>query len=836
MAISKKAGRLPAREDAAEHEQAARRLAVQQAASRVLVEAATVDEAVSEILRNIATLLDWPLAAYYLLDGDADQLRCRSLWVSDELARAELVEVVRAETLARGVEPAGQALAHGEAVWLEDAPASGGARARLLTGAGLRAVAAFPVCAGAEIMGVIELYARDARPPDEEVRRMMAAIGHQICQALRRAEAQRRMAESEAHKAAVIAAALGAIVTVDARGRILELNPAAERLFGRAGVAMAGQPAVDCFCPPDGAPLASMLAGTAPAPAGAVEVAVRGPGGAEIPVALAIARTGEDPPCFTLYLNDLRRQARALAELRSSRDELGQILGALPYGVTVQDARGQIIYANQAAALASGVSSTAEMLAIPSEAAAARFEIWDENGRPLGFEELPGQQALSGSPRERLVRFRMRSPAPGLAQEPAEDRWAEVKAIPIGDGDGQVRYVVSVFQDVTAQRRAQRWQRLFAEANATLASAPDQGAILDGLANLLVGWMADVCAIDMRAPDGSIRRAAMARARGDRPLGGEPALARLGELSEGRPRLVDGADAAAAGLHSALLLPLCARGAVFGAVLLGTAGRAAVYGAVDLAEAEDFGRRLSISIDNLRLYREARDALSAREDLLAIVSHDLRNPLGVVLASSALLLKSSLPPEREERARRQVEAIQRAGHRMNRLIRDLLDFASIQGGGLSITRRPHDVAALVGEMVEVQRPLAAQKSQHLIDDAAALTLSVSCDHDRVIQVFSNVVGNAIKFTPEGGTVRVGATADGDFIRFTVTDTGPGIAADQLDSIFDRYVQAKRRNRDGIGLGLSIARGIVEAHGGRIWAESGPSGSSFSFTLPAAVTP
>jgi PAS domain S-box-containing protein len=832
MAISKQAGRLSAEEDgagdAAEREQAARRLAVQQAASRVLVEAATVDEAVSEILRSTATMLDWQLGAYYLLDRDADQLCCRSVWVSDDLARADLVEVVRGATLARGAELAGQALARGEAIWLDDAPASGGARAPLLTAAGLRTAAAFPVCAGTEIMGVIELYACAARPADEEVRRMMAAIGHQICQALRRAEAQRRMAESEAHKAAIIASALGAIVTVDGRGRILELNPAAERLFGRAGVAMAGQPAVACFSARGAELVARVLAGTAAPPQGAVEMGARGPGGAEIPVAVAIARTGEDPPCFALYLNDLRGQARALAELRSSRDELGQVLGALPYGVTVQDAEGRMIYANEAAVLANGLASTSEMLAIPIEAAVARFEIWDESGRRLQLEDLPRQQALSGSPREQLVRFRARS-------SPGEDRWAELKAIPIDDGEGRVRYVVTVFQDVTAQRRAQRWQRLFAEANATLASSLDQGAILGGLADLLVSSMADVCAVDMRAPDGSFRRAAFARAGapGERALGAPPALASVGELSDGRAQLVEGAQAAAAGLDSALVLPLSARGAVFGVVLLGTAGRAAAFGAGDLAEAEDFGRRLSISIDNIQLYREARDALSAREDLLAIVSHDLRNPLGVVLASSALLLKSSLPPEREERARRQVEAIQRAGHRMNRLIRDLLDFASIQGGGLSITRRPHDVATLVGEMVEVQRPLAAQKSQRLIDDAAALALSVSCDHDRVIQVFSNVVGNAIKFTPEGGTIRVGAAADGDFIRFTVTDTGPGIAPEQLGSIFDRYVQAKRKTRDGIGLGLSIARGIVEAHGGRIWAESGPSGSAFSFTLPAA---
>jgi signal transduction histidine kinase len=239
-----------------------------------------------------------------------------------------------------------------------------------------------------------------------------------------------------------------------------------------------------------------------------------------------------------------------------------------------------------------------------------------------------------------------------------------------------------------------------------------------------------------------------------------------------------------------------------------------------------------VEMDNERLVGEAREALRAREDLLAIVSHDLRNPLGVVLASTALLLKANLPPDKQDRARRQVEAIQRAGNRMNRLIRDLLDFASIQAGRLSVSKNPQDVAAMVAEVLEVMEPLAAPKSQRLVADVAA-GLEIRCDHDRVIQLFSNLIGNAIKFTPDGGEITVRAAPDREVVRFQVVDTGPGIPADELPHVFDRYYQAQRRNRDGIGLGLSIARGIVEAHGGRIWADSEEGqGSTFFFTLPA----
>ena len=239
--------------------------------------------------------------------------------------------------------------------------------------------------------------------------------------------------------------------------------------------------------------------------------------------------------------------------------------------------------------------------------------------------------------------------------------------------------------------------------------------------------------------------------------------------------------------------------------------------------------------ENARLMAEAQEALRSREDLLAIVSHDLRNPLGVVLTSSALLLRSALPPDKGERARRQVEAIQRAGNRMNRLIRDLLDFASIEGGRLTLARRPLDVAALILEVVEALRPLAAPRSQKLSGEEPAADLAIHGDHDRLVQVFSHIIGNSFKFGPDGGRVRVEVSAQGREVRFVVADDGPGMPPDELANLFDRTWQAGRKSRDGIGLGLSIVKGIVEAHGGRVWAESAlGEGTRIFFTVPAAT--
>jgi signal transduction histidine kinase len=467
-----------------------------------------------------------------------------------------------------------------------------------------------------------------------------------------------------------------------------------------------------------------------------------------------------------------------------------------------------------------------------------RFRLWDENGRQLTADEIPGAHGPTGG-EEHVLRYR---PIGGEGG----DRWVSVKASPVAAARGGDQRVVIVMRDVTAERRDREWQRFLGDASTALASSMDLPTVLEELAALAARTVADGCAIILRRGKGEPRVVAFARAMAGaatatkaEPQAADRARADslragLAAMSGGAPILENESD------RSTIAAPLHLRGQTVGAIVLAAHEEGRRYDSSDVGAAQELARRASIAIDNVRLYAEAQDSVRAREDLLAIVSHDLRNPLGVVLASSALLLKSSLPPEppgKEGRARRQVEAIERAGNRMNRLIRDLLDFAAIQAGHLSVSSHPREVGMLVREIVEALEPLAATKSIRLVDGGAEESgLQISCDHDRVIQLFSNVVGNAVKFTPEGGTVTLRAEPDGAMVRFAVADTGPGISTEELPYVFDRYYQARRRNRDGIGLGLSIARGIVEAHGGRIWVESPTAptggGSTFFFTLPA----
>ena len=239
------------------------------------------------------------------------------------------------------------------------------------------------------------------------------------------------------------------------------------------------------------------------------------------------------------------------------------------------------------------------------------------------------------------------------------------------------------------------------------------------------------------------------------------------------------------------------------------------------------------ALDSERAARsEAEAAVATREELLAVVSHDLRNPLGAIV-TSASLLQTPIDGNLGERVHKLAQTILRSADQMDRLIADLLDLAQIRAGKLAVEQKPQDVAGLIRDCVEMLRPLAVKKDLKL-DGMTSAGLRVRCDHARVLQILSNLVGNAIKFTPEGGSIFIEAQGTGHEARFSVRDTGQGISAEELPRIFDRFWQAQRINRAGIGLGLSIGKGLVEAHGGRLWVESKlGAGTTFFFTLPLA---
>jgi signal transduction histidine kinase len=305
------------------------------------------------------------------------------------------------------------------------------------------------------------------------------------------------------------------------------------------------------------------------------------------------------------------------------------------------------------------------------------------------------------------------------------------------------------------------------------------------------------------------------------------------EFREKYGRMIDGFEELA-DMQTYLATPLVHAGETVGALALHFRDAAAV-GASDrtftllLAQAAATALHRARTFDaELDKRRNAELLAQAREDVLGVVAHDLRNPLNLIQMTAELMIDEDLPRER----RKEMLAIaMRAAKQMNRLIEDLLDTVRMQAGRLSLDIESVPVAVIIRQAEETFRPLAAKR--HLTfaaegEDGA----TVRADPARVSQVVGNLIGNAIKFTQENGSVRLRATCVDKQVEFLVIDNGPGIAADSVPHLFDSFWQARLSDRRGVGLGLAIAKGIVEAHGGRMWVESALGhGSTFHFTLP-----
>jgi signal transduction histidine kinase len=235
--------------------------------------------------------------------------------------------------------------------------------------------------------------------------------------------------------------------------------------------------------------------------------------------------------------------------------------------------------------------------------------------------------------------------------------------------------------------------------------------------------------------------------------------------------------------------------------------------------------------------RERSDAaLLNRDDFLGIVSHDLRNLLGGIVMSAELISMRAEDDERGEQVLAEMRRIQRYAARMNRLVGDLVDVSSMDAGKLAMAAARGDAAALIDEVVEIFHAAASAKGVSLRSEAVERPLLAEFDHDRILQVLANLVTNAIKFTSQGGDIRVRGERTGGELRFSVSDTGSGIPAGMLEAVFDRFWQVGKNDRRGVGLGLYISRCIVEAHGGTIRAESTPGqGTTFHFTLPGPAS-
>jgi PAS domain S-box-containing protein len=464
---------------------------------------------------------------------------------------------------------------------------------------------------------------------------------------------------------------------------------------------------------------------------------------------------------------------------------------------------------------------------------------------------------------ERLLRELVQGQRPSIQIEKryrrkdGETVWGRLTATLARHPNGEPWFVVGIVENISARRRADEALRLLAEAGAVLSSSLEVDETIQRVAQLAVPALGDACIVDLFDGDGGVRtasahvdpgKAARLRELRDRyPV--DPAALRgpfaaavaerkskvVGDLSDdvrtamaqdpAHRALLDGLE-----FRSALYVPLLQDGQALGMMTFASATHR--YVADDVPSVEELARRAALAVENARLYEAARQATRGRDEVLAVVSHDMRNPLHTILLGTGAALEI-LPDDSP--VRKTLDSVRRAALRGERLIRDLLDVTRLESNRMQLEREPVAVGDLLNEAAD--NVIATAREQGItvtvgIDGSACAETRVMADHHRALQVLDNLLSNAIKFTGRGGEVRISARIVDGEAQLQVADNGPGIPLDQQQFMFRRFWQSRRADRRGIGLGLTIAKGIVDAHGGRIWLESEPGkGTTFTFTLP-----
>ncbi|HZI04016.1 MAG TPA: ATP-binding protein [Archangium sp.] len=374
-----------------------------------------------------------------------------------------------------------------------------------------------------------------------------------------------------------------------------------------------------------------------------------------------------------------------------------------------------------------------------------------------------------------------------------------------------------------AEARQQRADFL-SEASALLGSSLDLEAALTWVARLLIPGFADWVVIQMveRTPSGADKTKTLALHREPQKVGlaRELGLSLVSSWSEPRSCIT----------NNSVLAPIAARGRVLGAIVLGTeeVGR---YDTEALELLEELGLRAGVALDNARLYQEAREADRRKDEFLAMLGHELRNPLSpMVTALQLMRMKDGATLERER------TIIERQVEHLTRLVDDLLDVSRITRGKVQLKRGRIELAAVLMKAAEMAGPLLEQRSHYLEMPAPAGPLFVDGDPARLAQVLANLLNNAAKYTDPGGRIVVSAVGEGEQAVVRVRDNGAGIAPNILPRIFDMFVQEGRsidRSQGGLGLGLAIVRSLVELHGGTVsvHSEGLGRGSEFVVRLP-----
>ncbi|QSQ16133.1 sensor histidine kinase [Myxococcus landrumensis] len=661
---------------------------------------------------------------------------------------------------------------------------------------------------------------------------------------LRQRQVEQSLRVSEARFSGIVNNAVDAILTIDEAKRITLFNAGAERIFGYSASEALGRP-LDVFIQEPRVLLEVSAAGT-------------GRPGEERRRLVGLRKSGEAFPAEAtlgdvrvdgmrlqvVILRDISARVRA-EEARRNREELFRTaFEHTPIGSSLVALDGHLLMVNSALCAMVGYSRE-ELLARTFQ----DITHPDDLEMDMGFV----RRLLNGEMDTYQLEKR-------YLHKHGHSVDVLLTASLVRDSRGKPLHFISQIQDISERKRLELDLHMLAEAGPRLASSLDPATTLSTVSRLLVPTLSDFCIIAMIDESGkALRRECLAstaektrllealfEAYPQAPFRRGHLLAEVFQtghsllLNEVPLKLLESSAEDARHLEmmmrlapmSMIVVPLSARGHTVGVVALGMSESGRRYGPRDLALVEEVGRRAALAIDNSTLHSQSEQATHLRDEVLRIVAHDLRSPLNVIALSTGTMMKRS--PEERAADSRPLVSIQKAVARATALIEDLLDVARMQGGKLKVERRPEATEALLQDALELHRALADARSIHLQLEVAPGVPAVFVDKDRVLQLFSNLIGNALKFTPMGGLVTLSAEPWGGMVRCAVSDTGSGIPAKDMPHLFEPFWQAGSRSKEGAGLGLTIVKGITDAHGGHVWVESRPGmGTTFYVALPVA---
>jgi PAS domain S-box-containing protein len=554
------------------------------------------------------------------------------------------------------------------------------------------------------------------------------------------------------------------------------------------------------------------------------------------------------PDGLSVYFRDVGERKRAEAALRESEQRFRQLADAMPQIVWTARPDGNIDYLNRRWTEFTGLPQT------------VGNDGWGQILHPDDSPQANERWAASlgrGAPFEMEMRL--------LDRRQQTYRWHLIRTVAVPDGDGKVARWFGTSTDIHEQKRAEESSHFLAEASAELAGVVDYESTLQKVANLAVPYFADWSAVDLADDDGSLRRLAVAHQDPDKialvrelmrdyPPDPQSPVGAFAVLRTGKPELVgeitDDMLVAGAkderhlrlirslGLKSYICVPLVVSGKTLGLLTFATAESGRIYTDADLALAVDLAQRAAVAIENTQLYQALRETDRRKDEFLATLAHELRNPLAPVRNALQILKMPRVDAGTVERSR---DLMERQVQQLVRLVDDLLDLSRVMRGKIELRRERVELATVVARAVETVQPLVDAQGHELSVRMASESLPLDADPVRLAQVVGNLLTNAAKYTEPNGRIWLTAERDGDMAVLRVRDNGIGIAPHMLPRIFELFVQvdhASTKAQGGLGIGLTLVRSLVEMHNGivQVHSEGLGKGCEFMVRLPLVAQP